>query len=170
MVPKKMIYQFKITLGDINSPIWRRIQVPSTYTSWDLHVAIQNSMGWFDCLPHVFIVQIKAGDRLLFGIPSDEEEYDWDLCEDNTLPDWEHKISKYVGTIPSTFVYDYDFINDWRHKIDLEEFKPAEAGVTYPRCISGERACPPEDCGDILFSCQYLQTLNMKNMWLKKNG
>jgi len=40
------VYQFKITLKGSKPPIWRRIQVPETYTFWDLHVAIQNAMGW----------------------------------------------------------------------------------------------------------------------------
>ncbi|MBW1911050.1 MAG: hypothetical protein JRJ11_16185 [Deltaproteobacteria bacterium] len=33
------IFQFKITLKNINPTIWRRIQVPSKYSFWDLHVA-----------------------------------------------------------------------------------------------------------------------------------
>lgn len=40
------VYQFKITLAGAKPPIWRRIQVPETYTFWDLHVAIQDAMGW----------------------------------------------------------------------------------------------------------------------------
>ena len=40
------VYQFKISLKEIKPPIWRRIQVPDTYSFWDLHVAIQDSMGW----------------------------------------------------------------------------------------------------------------------------
>ena len=31
------VYQFKITLKGSKLPIWRRIQVPETYTFWDLH-------------------------------------------------------------------------------------------------------------------------------------
>jgi hypothetical protein len=42
------VYQFKITLKGSDNPIWRRIQVPETYTFWDLHVAIQDVMGWQD--------------------------------------------------------------------------------------------------------------------------
>ena len=48
------VYQFKITLRDIKPPIWRRIQVPETYTFWDLHVAIQDAMGWSDYHLHEF--------------------------------------------------------------------------------------------------------------------
>lgn len=39
------VIQFKITLQGTKPPIWRRIQVPSTYSFWDWHVAIQNSCG-----------------------------------------------------------------------------------------------------------------------------
>jgi len=41
----------------------------------------------------------------------------------------------------------YDFGDDWRHAIEIEKTLPAEEGVRYPRCVKGERACPPEDCG-----------------------
>jgi hypothetical protein len=40
-----MVYQFKVTLCEIEPPIWRRIQVPGKYNFWDLHVAIQDAMG-----------------------------------------------------------------------------------------------------------------------------
>ncbi|OFW13207.1 MAG: hypothetical protein A3H29_03900 [Acidobacteria bacterium RIFCSPLOWO2_02_FULL_67_21] len=33
--------------------VWRRIHVPEHYSFWDLHVAIQDAMGWQDCHLHV---------------------------------------------------------------------------------------------------------------------
>ena len=42
------VYQFKVTLQGIRPPIWRGIQVPGNYSFWDLHVAIQDAMGWWD--------------------------------------------------------------------------------------------------------------------------
>ena len=49
-----VVYQFKITLKDTKPPVWRRIQVPGNYTFWDLHVAIQDAMGWTDYHLHEF--------------------------------------------------------------------------------------------------------------------
>jgi hypothetical protein len=31
--------------------------------------------------------------------------------------------------------------------VTIEKVLPAEPGTSYPRCIDGKRACPPEDCG-----------------------
>ena len=45
--------------------------------------------------------------------------------------------------------YLYDFGDNWEHEIILEHILPRETNVRYPRCIAGERACPPEDCGGI---------------------
>lgn len=45
------------------------------------------------------------------------------------------------------FEYEYDFGDDWRHAITVEERQPRVADVTYPSCSDGERAGPPEDCG-----------------------
>ena len=69
----KKVYQFKITLKGIKPPIWRRIQVPENYTFWDLHVAIQDSMGWEDYHLHEFeILDPSKGLKVNIGIPPGE--------------------------------------------------------------------------------------------------
>ena len=35
----------------------------------------------------------------------------------------------------------------WEHNIALEKIGEAEAGVSYPRVMGGNRACPREDVG-----------------------
>ena len=148
MPPQKHIYQFKITLQDIKPPIWRRIQVPSTYTFWDLHVAIQDAMGWQDYHLHEFQMKDLSGQKLFVGIPSEEDDFIGDFMEPRkVLPGWKHKVSKFISITNPTFKYIYDFGDDWYHTIKLEKVLPAEEGVTYPRCIGGKRNSPPEDCG-----------------------
>ena len=66
---KSLAYQFKITLKGIDPPIWRRIQVPARYTFWDLHVAIQDSMGWLDYHLHMFrLPDPNTGQPVEIGI------------------------------------------------------------------------------------------------------
>jgi hypothetical protein len=136
------VYQFKISLKDIKPPIWRRIQVPKTYTFWDFHVAIQDSMGWFDSHFHEFeITNPLTGLKTLIGIP--EEEF----ADYKVLPGWKIKIADYFLRENKSANYIYDFGDNWEHKITLEKILPKENNVTYPLCVKGERACPPEDCG-----------------------
>jgi len=45
-----------------------------------------------------------------------------------------------------SIVYEYDFGDCWRHHMNLRRL-PREAGVSYPRCVAGERSGPPEDVG-----------------------
>lgn len=156
MPPKKQVYQFKITLKDVKPPIWRRIQVPSTYTFWDLHVAIQDAMGWLDCHLHEFRVRDLNGKELSFGFPDDE-------FGTETLPGWKHKVSKYLSLAKPVFEYVYDFGDDWRHKVELEEVLPAEREAIYPLCIKGKRGCPPEDCGGPWGYEELLQVLSNPN-------
>lgn len=145
MSPKKMVYQFKITLKDTKPPIWRRIQVTSKYSFWDLHVAIQDAMGWTDCHMHEFTVKYPLSrSEFCFGVPDEESDFELDKT---TLPGWKHKISKYINLMHPTCEYIYDFGDNWRHKVELEDILPVEEGVIYPRCLKGKRACPPEDCG-----------------------
>ena len=43
----------------------------------------------------------------------------------------------------------YDFGDSWEHELLVEKRLPLEAGKRYPVCLTGKRACPPEDCGGI---------------------
>jgi hypothetical protein len=89
---KKMfnqICQFKITLRDIEPKIWRIIQVPETYTFWDLNVAIQNAMGWAGGHLHSFTIKDpKTGEEAEIGTPDEEFE------DVEVLPEWKQKINK----------------------------------------------------------------------------
>ena len=45
------------------------------------------------------------------------------------------------------FLYQYDFGDNWEHQIRVEAIITSESSSSEPLCISGKRACPPEDCG-----------------------
>jgi hypothetical protein len=53
---RRDVFRFRIELPDIRPPIWREILVPASYSFWDLHVAIQDAMGWEDYHLHEFEV------------------------------------------------------------------------------------------------------------------
>jgi len=137
------VYQFKITLQGIKPPIWRRIQVPETYTFWDLHVAIQDAMGWLDYHLHEFEILNPATDSMVnIGLPDDD-------FAKRVLLGWNQKIADYFTMENPSANYMYDFGDGWEHKIQLEKILPREKDVIYPVCIKGKRACPPEDCGGV---------------------
>jgi len=142
----KNVYQFKITLKGTKPPVWRRIQVPETYTFYDLHVAIQDAMGWEDTHLHEFVVNKPPGMReVRIGIPSDDD----DVYEREILQGWSNKISKYFNEWNKKALYVYDFGDNWQHVIEFEKVLPKDPNRTYPICIAGKRACPPEDCGGV---------------------
>ncbi len=90
------VFQFKIELQEIEPIIWRRILVPSDYNFWDLHVAIQDAMGWLDSHLHHFEIR-KKGSRqeARIGIP--------DLYNTGELPEvfpgWEIPALNYFNDL-----------------------------------------------------------------------
>jgi hypothetical protein len=134
-----LVYQLKITLQDIKPPIWRRVQVKDCSLA-DLHDIIQTCMGWDDYHLHEFDIR---GDR--YGDPEQWEDDFGDEMEVGN--EGKVKLSRLVAQRVKKFEYVYDMGDNWGHTIQVEKALPAEAGVHYPRCIAGERACPPEDCG-----------------------
>lgn len=139
----QQVYQFKISLKGIKPTIWRRIQVPENYTFWELHVAIQDAMGWYDCHLHSFnILNPQTGRKEEIGIPDEDGELEF-------LAGWKTQISSYFSLQNKKADYDYDFGDNWEHSLLLEKIIPQNFTQKYPLCIGGERACPPEDCGGI---------------------
>lgn len=137
------VLRFRITLNEIEPPVWRLIDVPETYSFWDLHVAIQDAMGWLDYHLHAFNPRRKRGrTRVSIGIP--DEEYG-----DGTLAGWEIPIMDYFMEPGDALDYEYDFGDGWSHEIVLVGVLLKEPGRKYPVCLDGARACPPEDCGGV---------------------
>jgi hypothetical protein len=140
------VYQFRVVLLEVAPPIWRSIQVPETYSFWDLHVALQDSMGWLDYHLHLFRVSKPVTGKVVqIGIP-DDDPFEGD---EPILPGWEVPIASYFSHPGGVAQYDYDFGDGWEHELTLEAIVPRQQGKKYPLCLGGARACPPEDCGGV---------------------
>jgi hypothetical protein len=137
------IYTLRIELEHIAPLIWRRIAIPGSATFWDLHVAIQDAMGWNDSHLHQFKIPRSRGEApLLIGLPMRDVELEF-----RPLPGWEQRITDHISRQCPEIAYTYDFGDGWEHRIVLEELAPVTVGTRYPKCLAGERACPPEDSG-----------------------
>jgi len=138
------VYQFKIVLKYTEPPVWRRIQVPENYTFWELHVAIQDAMGWDDEHLHEFRIKSPHDSKAkVIGIP------DEGFSDVKILSGLKQNIADWFSMKNKRADYTYDFGDDWEHDIILEEILPRDRSIRYPVCIDGKQACPPEDCGSI---------------------
>lgn len=140
------IYQLKITLFE--TPIWRRIQVKSDIKLAKLHTIFQIVMGWQDYHLHMFTI-----DGKMFGMP--DEEFEEDVIDDKTI-----RLSQVIVYEQQQFKYEYDFGDNWQHKIAVEKIIPtANPIITYPICLAGAMACPPGDCGGITGFAEFLEAI-----------
>jgi prevent-host-death family protein len=132
------VYQLKITLKHIRPPIWRRVLVPSSFTLGQLHNVIQVAMaGWHGGHLHEFEI-----DGVHYGDPPPPGE-SWGV---EIVNEAKVKLEQVLGE-KSKFLYSYDFGDDWQHEIVVEKVLQIDPQVSYPICLKGKRACPPEDCG-----------------------
>ena len=70
----RSVHQFLLVLSGTDPLVWRRIQVPEAYSFWDLHVAIQDAMGWLDCHLHEFrVLDVDEKQISSIGIPTGED-------------------------------------------------------------------------------------------------
>lgn len=144
--PYTQTYQIKISL--LGTKIWRRILVPKSYTFYDLHVAIQNAMGWTDSHLHCFEKRESSARRrtLVIDCPYSAGEYENEV---ETLYVTETPITHIYKSIGDSIYYVYDFGDNWEHQLVLENIIPKVPTIKYPLCVGGKLACPPEDCGSI---------------------
>lgn len=141
-----------VQLEDITPTIWRRFEIRENKTFWDLHCAIQDVMPWNDTHLHEF--EVSSGDqKAQIGIDGD------DLDDYEALPGWDTRLKDWFLAAPTRCIYLYDFGDSWRHTLTLEAIRPAERGGTYPRCLGGERRCPPEDVGGAHGYQEFLEAL-----------
>ncbi len=127
------ILKLKVTLLETKPPIWRRLLVPETMPLAVLHEVIQLTMGWEFSHMHLFEI---AGTQ-----------YSDSSMLENVQNDASYRLSRLIKDGIKKFRYTYDLGDSWEHSVVVEGQESPIAGVLYPTCVAGKRACPPEDCG-----------------------
>jgi len=156
------IARLTVTLRGIRPLVWRRLEVPAASSFAELSAVILTAFGWTGCHLHDFVL----ADRRI-GVPHPEASSETPIAIDG-LADLLGQLAPELGSLVPTpplddeahvtlareiecgqrrFLYRYDFGDDWRHQVDIEDVLAAEPGIAYPRCLAGSRAAPPEDCG-----------------------
>ncbi len=149
-----MAFQFKIQLKGISKPpVWRKVLVPDTYTFADLHEIIQTIFGWENY--HLYQFTPKGyGSYPVISKPSPD---DWGPVDDAAKV----KLKKYFKKVGDSFVYIYDFGDDWTHQIKLEAITPDNP--EHPVCTGWKGITPPEDCGGIYGYADMMEALQDPN-------
>lgn len=137
MATKKTVHRLKVTLREVEPPVWRRIEVGSEMELSNLARVLEGAMGWYGGHLHAFDV-----DGVSYAIPDGE-----DSGFRRTVDERQAKLGKVLPIVDSAMRWDYDFGDGWEHDIVVEAIETRQAGVSSPVCLAGERACPPEDCG-----------------------
>jgi hypothetical protein len=143
------IYQIKVTLEDTRPPIWRRLLVRSDITLGDLHTIIQAAMGWWDYHLHQFIV-----GETYFGVPDPDYDSYMEMRDEQGVT-----LGQIAPREGFKFRYEYDFGDGWLHQVLVEKALSPEPGQSYPLCIKGRRACPPEDVGGTWGYVNFLEAI-----------
>ena len=143
------IYQIKVTLEDSKPPIWRRLLVRSDVTLAKLHDIIQAAFGWWDYHLHQFVV-----GETYYGVPDPDYDDYLEMRDERKV-----RLHQVVPQEGLKFRYDYDFGDGWLHQVLLEKILPPEPGQEVPLCITGRRACPPEDVGGMWGYYHFLEAI-----------
>lgn len=141
------LYQIEVRLRGVSPPIWRKIQVWEDYTLDQLHRVLQVAMGW----ENYHLYEFRMAGRM-YRDPHPENER-------GILNAKKTKIRDVLAVVAAEAEYLYDFGDNWRHHLVLEAIVPPAPDTLYPRCVAGERSCPPEDAGGAGGYEDYLQAM-----------
>lgn len=140
------VYQMKVTLIGVTPPVWRRFQVASEMTFYELHRTLQIVMGWRNY--HLYLFNVNGTE---LSDPVTTLELGTKNAEQIRLNDLLHNGLMH-------FRYEYDFGDRWEHEIELEMRLTGEQRP-YPFCLAGEQGCPPEGSGGSRGYTQFLEAL-----------
>ncbi len=134
-----MLHQLKIVLRNVTPAVVREVLVPSDVRLDQLHEVIQVCMGWSDSHLHQFIVGGNPRNGVRYGPPGMELDF--------TENERKASLQLVAPARSSRFLYVYDFGDDWIHDITVVAVETTADSVDKLKCLTGEGACPPEDCG-----------------------
>ncbi|GHO79408.1 hypothetical protein KSD_71790 [Ktedonobacter sp. SOSP1-85] len=154
-------YYLHVQLTGIEPPIWRQMVVPGAISLHTLHKMLQVVMGWENA--HLYLFRLTINKKtMVYGLPNpDGESADMRIRDSRRT-----KLDATVWAEWLTLTYEYDLGDSWMHQITIEkiehlqdENRNEDSFWMTPRCLAGERACPPEDVGGIGGYTSFLEAL-----------
>lgn len=149
-----MAYRIKVTLKEIEPPIWRRLRVPGYITFAQLHAVIQAAFGWHGY--HLYRFELPG-----MVVTDDAPDY-------TTAELWGEGVERLdPGTTlisplldaHQRCLYEYDFGDSWEHEVVVERRLKEDRRYAVPVCLAGARHRPPEDVGGVGGYEQFLETI-----------
>lgn len=139
-------YVVRVDLDDARPPIWRRLRLASDMNLAHLHDILQVVMGWTNSHLH----QFKMGpDTKDFRMTPFLTDYDVEEGETAGLHERDVRLDQVLAKPGQRLFYEYDFGDSWEHTIKLEKIEPWSENDPEATCVTGRRACPPEDVGGL---------------------
>ena len=134
------IFTFHIKLVVTKPLVTRTFKVSSEISMFELHHTIQVVMGW----RNYHLYQFMVGEKLI------ADSRLWDEDEMGPITNVKDvSVGQVFTKVGTTVVYEYDFGDGWMHHLELADRSTHPTQEVLPLVISGENACPPEDCGGI---------------------
>jgi len=148
-------YLVRVELAGTDPAIWRRIELASNRTLDDVHDILQLVMGWSDDHLHHF----GSGDDL-YGADSERYLMPYSIDQGSVGVDERTvRLDEVLVEPGDRLWYEYDFGDSWAHILELEDVLERDPDAPSARCLAGDRACPPEDCGGIYGYANMLEVL-----------
>ena len=139
-------YILKLTFEYIEPLIWRRVILPAGATFNRLHETIQNVTNFQSRISPYHYFGIEIDDNFITNNEAILEEYKGQkFAGQNVKQPTRIKIDSYLEK-HGQFVYNYDFGDDWRIRVELED-TVEDYYFGYPTLLDGEGTAPPEDVG-----------------------
>jgi len=185
-------YIIKFELQDSNPLIWRRIIMPANATFNRLHDVIQTVTNFKSGYPyeayHIFEFDLKEENMVVTNsekayeehknyinnievyearikeMPADMQEFSrrqYKYLEKVVKKPKHYKISKYLENY-KTIEYIYDFGDNWRFNIILEDIVE-DYYFGFPTLLDGAETSPPEDVGGIAAYYEFLKIYHDEN-------
>ena len=126
------IFQLKIKILNHKPLVWRRVQIRTTCTFWDLHIIIRNAMDWGDTQMHYFkIVDPNNNEHFIRSYLDDFDNNEFPLS-------WNIGIKKYLLNSNFKMYYIFGSKNNFVHRITLEKELYKKLKIAYPICTGGK--------------------------------
>jgi hypothetical protein len=134
---KSKVHELYVELEDIEPLVWRRLLVSATIKLPELHDLLQLAMGWTNSHLHSFTFGEKT-----FGMAGVDDFEELDMLDER-----KQTLEAALGDCVREFIYEYDFGDSWRCRIEVKSLARPNPNWHFPLCTGGARAAPPDDVG-----------------------